>query len=159
MNGHINTEASVLSRLPVHTFQADFLFRNPLVFDVKWQWTQIVENLCTDRLDMSWVLEQEQRATMQTAQTVAFFQFFVIYLTFLFCVCLQTSSPAAVSGAVEGPHTSRTWLQPSHHPGPAQQSQSTHKGNGTTVAQSRCISHSMEKGNVVFKVYCCVLLQ
>lgn len=41
---------------------------------------------------------------------------------------LQTSSPAAVSGAVEGPHTPGTRLQPPHHPRPAQQSQSTHKG-------------------------------
>lgn len=51
------------------------------------------------------------------------------------CFSLQTSSPAAVSGAVEGPHTSGTRLQPPHHPGPAQQSQSTHKGEDKWATQ------------------------
>lgn len=61
-----------------------------------------------------------------------------MFLTSIFCRPVQTSSPAAVSGAVEGPHTSGTRLQPPHHPGPAQQSQSTHKGEMTGDDECVC---------------------
>ncbi|CAG01300.1 unnamed protein product [Tetraodon nigroviridis] len=51
-------------------------------------------------------------------------------------VATETGPTAAVSGAVEGPHPPGTRLHPPHHPGPAQQSQSTHQGEARRVGSA-----------------------